>query len=191
MSYGHIRDLHNSTFFGLPVQQYWADLALWEHFLNAEGHQDIKTIVEMGTCKCGMSIFLLGQCIQRDMLFWTIDRDEPEEMRSHIARTMGLGLRFIHGDFWFGEANMALIKLLNDDELHPLMLFVDGGDKAKELQAFVPRLRPGDYVAVHDYGTEFDPRAVEPVQDMLEELFFDECNSIDPCITRFWRITNE
>lgn len=183
MGYSHIHNLFDSTFCGLVVRQCWADIALWELFLH--NHNDIKTIVELGTYKAGMSVFFQCQAIQREMEFWTFDLDKPDELFSNIAIQVDLPSRFIHGDF-FSDSLAKLIKVIEASK--PVMLFVDGGNKPKEFAAFVPRLSSGDYVSVHDYSTEFQPEDIAPVEHLLEPIFVDECERIIPCLTRFWRI---
>jgi len=42
------------------------------------------------------------------------------------------------------------------------MLFCDNGHKPAEWNRFVPLLAPGDFAAVHDWGTEFGPEDLDP-----------------------------
>lgn len=185
MAYPRTHNLFGSHFCGLEIRQYWADLALWELFLNA--HPDIQALVEMGTFKCGMSVFLKLQAAARGIPFWTFDRDRPAEMESAAAEFVELDSDFIHGDFW-ADTKGELLNIIEDALIKPILLFVDGGNKGKEFAYFVPFLCPGDYVAVHDYGTEFRPEMADPVADLLEPEFWDECLSPpQPCLTRFWR----
>lgn len=187
MAYQRTHNLFGSHFCGLEMRQYWADLALWELFLN--DHMDIKTIVEMGTFKCGMSIFLKVQAAGRGMGFYTFDKDYPEEMKSDAARFVHLEHSFIQGNFW-EDSKAKLMSLIEDPVYKPVLLFVDGGNKGKELAYFTPFLCNGDYVAVHDYGTEFRPEMIEPVEHLVEPEFLDECLAPpQPCLTRFWKKT--
>lgn len=176
--------LFDSTMMGLHVAQYWADIALWEHFLNE--HPDIQSIVELGAYKCGMSVYLLGNALTRGQHFWTFDKDMPDELHGPLAKRLQLDRHFVHGDF-FRDTRWRLEAILENDQMHPLVLFVDGGNKPLEFATFVPMLREGDYVAVHDYGTEYRPDALEPMGQFIEPIFVDECNLHRPCITRFWR----
>jgi len=183
MAYSHVHNLFGSTFLGFKVLQYWADIALWELFLSER--PSIRTIVEIGTHRAGMSIFFLAHAIQRDMVFWTFDKVRFPELDMPLSKRLGLAEHFILGDV-FEDSDWRLLELLADEHLKPLMLFVDGGNKPKEFQAFVPYLAPDDYVSVHDYSTEFKPCDVEPVEDLLEPVFLTECGRTT-CLTRFWR----
>lgn len=185
MSYSHIHNLFSSTFLGLKILQYWADIALWELFLTEHPH--IHTIVEIGTHRCGMSIFFLAHAIQRDMRFCTFDKTRFPEMDSPIAKRLGLEEHFVLGNV-FQQSQETLIRLLTDQFLKPVLLYCDGGNKSKEMKTFVPYLSQDDYVAVHDYTTEFKPDDIGPVEHLLEMEFLDECMCIRPCLTRFWRL---
>lgn len=183
---GHrTHELFNSTFGGIVMRQYWADLPLWENFLTK--HDDIQATIELGAFHGGMTLFLAAQCAARGLAFYSLDRSYPEALDTTLAKLLNLKDAFLLGDFWT-DTNERLLWLLHAEALKPLLLFVDGGCKRKEFAAFVPELSPGDYVAVHDYGTEFKPEDVEPVEPLLERVFWDECLAPpQPCLTRFWR----
>jgi hypothetical protein len=185
MAYQRTHDVFGSRFCGMEMAQYWADLPLWENFLNE--HSDVAALIEMGTYKTGMSVFLKVQCMARKMRFWTFDRRRPTEMDSPICQALALREDFVLGDF-LGERKDKLIGLLAWEEIKPLLLYVDGGNKPLEFATFVPYLAPGDYVAVHDYGTEFKPGAEEPVEGLIVREYWQECEvPPQPCLTRFWR----
>ena len=191
MAYQRTHNLFGSSFCGVVARQYWADLALWELFLNA--HQDIKTIIELGAFHGGMTLFLACQARARDLGFYSLDRDWPgAAMDTPLAVALDLKDVFTLGDFWEDRKAGAIAErpllLVQTPALKPLLLFVDGGCKRDEFKAFVPQLEPGDYVGVHDYKTEFRPEDVEPVLHLLEPVFWDECLAPpQPCLTRFWR----
>ena len=166
------------------MRQYWADLPLWENFLNAHA---VRCIVELGAGHGGMTLFLAVQAAARNLSFYTLDQNRPEALDTPLAMLLNLSDSFMLGDFW-EETGPQLTFLLRCEELKPLLLFVDGGCKKKEFQTFVPALSPGDFVAVHDYNIEFQPRHIEPVAEMIERVFWEECGEHpQPCLTRFWR----
>jgi cephalosporin hydroxylase len=184
MTYPRTHNLFSATFCGVEMRQYWADLPLWELFLN---EHSVSAVVELGTFHGGMTLFLKTQALVRSQRFYTFDKDFPVVLTTGFARATGLESNFFQGDFWT-TTNKALLDILHDQSVKPLMLFVDGGCKREEFKAFVPELSPGDYVAVHDYGTEFRSEDEEPVAHLLERVFWDECLAPpQPCLTRFWR----
>lgn len=42
----------------------------------------------------------------------------------------------------------------------PALIFVDGGDKPKELRLYTPLIRPGDVIVAHDYRNEYTDDAL-------------------------------
>ena len=173
---------HDSTFCGLKMLQYWADLCVWERFLN---QHEIVGIVELGTGQGGMSLFLLLQAQARGAMFWTFDKTAKGWTQNVLAQQLRLADHFVQGDIF--EDQQAYVKALCAKHgTHPLLLYCDGGDKARELQTFAPLLQEGAYIAVHDWNTEIRPADVEPVADILEPVFAEECQSMSS-LTRFWR----
>lgn len=165
--------------------QYWADLALWELFLYR--HDEIQTIIEIGTHEGAMSLFFLGHAIQKRLNFWTFDIVCKGWADAPLAQKMELQDHFILGDVFDGSLDL-LASLLGNDELRPILLYCDGGNKPREIQTFVPLLKRGDYATVHDYTTEFPRDAIEPVAELVEDVFVEECKRISPCLTHFWKI---
>jgi len=185
MGYQRTHDLFGSTFGGEIMRQYWADLALWELFLNA--HTSIQTVIELGSYYGGMSLFLKAQTLCRSQRFYTLDRMVPTALNTRFAAIVGLEKDFIHGDF-MQERKDTLIGILAQPSIHPVLLFVDGGNKSLEFATFVPYLVLDDYVAVHDYSTEFKEEDAEPVAHLLEREFWLQCLAPpQPSLTRFWR----
>lgn len=167
---------------GCKVTQYWVDLALWEIFLNR--CPDIVSIIELGTEQCGLSLFLALQAYQRGMEFRTFDHKRSDNLDTPLARFLRLGDCFILGNL-FGEAGKTLVGLLSGSGglPHPILLFCDDGDKPRELREFVPHLQAGDYVGVHDWGTEID----QVLMDGLEQLWWEEWEKVGS-VTRFLRV---
>jgi predicted O-methyltransferase YrrM len=56
----------------------------------------------------------------------------------------------------------------------PIYLIIDNGNKAKEFKEFVPMLKSGSVVSVHDYGTEFFDADWEVHKDKVEPYLQDE-----------------
>lgn len=174
----------NSSFLGVRMLQRWVDLVLWENVLNA--HQGLRAIIELGTGAGSFSIFLLLQALQRGMEFWTYDKVEHSSVRNGpVARLMGLGEHFLLEDV-FDPCGSLVEKLSQQTDLHPLLLFCDGGDKPREFCTFVPLLRRGDLIGVHDWTEEVCPSDIGPVQGLVDPFLDVECYTIGS-ITRFWR----
>lgn len=160
--------LHDTTLFGLPTLQGWDDFAAWERWF---GENDVRAIVELGTYHGGFSAYLLLVARQKGIPFVTFDATAFEGLDSPAARSLGLRDHFVQADV-FGDGKAQVLDVLERDELHPLLLYCDDGDKPREFQTFVPHLRPGDFVAVHDVGTEFYENDVVPLEKYVEPMKF-------------------
>ena len=66
----------------------------------------------------------------------------------------------------------------------PRLLFCDNGNKRRELSEIASLLAPGDFVAVHDWGSEAGPGDI-PAE--WARLMVEECEAIQS-LTRFFRV---
>lgn len=184
-----VRNLLNAyrhtTIFGRKASQHWVGVVLWEHFFNE--HPDIKAMVELGTGVGGMSIAFILHSIARGFKFFTFDRWQWYKHRDPdpLTEFVDLAAHFQLVDLFSDEGREAVLKIFRQPDLHPLVLFCDNGDKRREAAQFIPHLQPGDYVAVHDWGTAFCPEdaALYP----LEPLYFDIIEKMKGC-TRMWKV---
>lgn len=153
--------------FGLPMSQTFADVLLWERLLNA--HPDTASLVELGTGEGGFSRYLATQCVYRGIRFATFDIVQPE------AEIPGFAQRDVFEDpAWIVEV------------ARPMILFCDGGDKAREMATFAPLLEQGDVLVVHDWGTEVDHADVPTVY--LERAHEDWCFELRSMSRAFTRL---
>ena len=114
--------------------QYEADRDAWQQFLDSVRPQ---AILELGT---GTGVFSRWLA-EHVAWFATVDIEPPQ------AGTPG----FHRLSVWDNESEiLALIK----QAPRPFVLFCDNGDKPLEIVKYAPAVRPGDFVAVHDVGTE-------------------------------------
>jgi len=176
-------DPTKTTYMGVPMLQLWVDLVLWEKFLN---EHPVKYLFEIGTYKGGMSLFLAAQCLQRGIVFGTTDITRQPELESRLSQRLDLPRYFYEGDVFDLKKNNFLPKLLERGDCHPMLLYCDGGDKISEMRTFAPKLKPGDFVVMHDWEWEVKPKDVEIVERMLERVWFDECAEMKS-MTRIWR----
>lgn len=147
--------LHSFTgtsFAGVPMAQQWVDLVIWEGILN--DNPTASGIVEIGTFKGGFSLYLAAQAQARGMFFRTYDVLPPE------VDVPG----FVRLDV-FAHADAVGEHLRRYD---PLVLFCDGGNKARELRTFSRFLSHQSVILVHDWKTEFLP---DHVPDNVEFVY--------------------
>ena len=166
----------SSNFAGIPFQQTWRDLPLWETLLST---RPIKAIAELGTGQGGMAVFFAMQAAARGMKFATFDRqrlfgDDALRMLERLGATY-------HEVDIFGRADYVRGVLAALPR--PLALFCDNGDKPREFETFLPELRSGDVIAVHDWNAEIGPQHV-PAAIMM--ILRDECEKTEHGMTRFF-----
>lgn len=166
-----------STLFGIPISQTWADLMLWERFLNAA---QPAHLIELGTGRGGLSLYLALQCANRGIRFATVDTFNWTEMAGPLFALANI--RYVQGDIF--ESGKALVE----EALRiggAVTVFCDGGDKPREFREFAPLLRPGDYIAAHDWGNEITAGDVERFPVWMWDS--GVCASVDS-ITRWFRV---
>jgi cephalosporin hydroxylase len=161
------------------MSQSWNDLALWEEFFN---RANVKSVLELGTFRGGMTLFFTLQGIARGFSIASIDnqnRGVPVEQLNQ------LGASLITMDL-LSESTVEPVRELIASLPKPLVLFFcDNGDKPREWSLYVPLLGPGDFAAVHDWGTEFHEHNLIP---SFEPFMQSECESISS-MTRYFSIT--
>lgn len=138
------------------------------------------SIVELGTHTGSMSVYLALEALKRGGRFTTIEIDHnlPSPEIKGILVTLNA---FIE--------NMDILSQEGREEIKSMFigktfLLCDNGHKADEFLAFVPHLKSGDVVAVHDYGTEFFDRDWEKLSDLVKPIYQDEWNkhNVQLCI---------
>ena len=170
-------DAQETTLFNIQTLQSWPDLALWEWFLNET--PSLKTIIELGTYRGGLAVYLSVEALMRGMQFFTFDIEShinSDRVRAYLAPYFHLDNVFL-GD--------KVTNLLLRDELHPLMIYCDNGNKPGEFAKYVPLLRSGDYIGVHDYGNEVLPKDVAPFMPVLQ-VYQEERHANLGSLTHFY-----
>jgi cephalosporin hydroxylase len=163
------------TFGGTPLAQTWTDIALWEEFLNRHW---IAGMIELGTWKGGMGAFLAMQGLARGFRFATVDSNPAWlENRETLER---LGAQVFCHDVFDPGFMAELIGTMPK----PLLLFCDDGDKRRELREVAPLLSAGDFIAVHDWGSEAGLGDVDPA---WLPLMAQECEASES-ITRYFEV---
>jgi cephalosporin hydroxylase len=161
-----------NTFGGTPIAQTWTDLAIWEEFLN---RHEIAGLIELGTWKGGMAAFLAFQGLARGFKLTTVDSNPGWLENRAVLEELGVDIH-CHDVF-----DLEFMRDLINSMPKPTLLFCDNGNKARELREIAPLLASGDYIAVHDWGSEAGPSDVDPSWISLMD---SECEAARS-ITRF------
>lgn len=140
-----------TSFLGVEMTQAWNDLLVWERFFNER--PQVRAVCELGTGMGGLSVFLALQCAQRGMQFMTVDHQRWLDTSSGVPALLQMERGYLVANL-FGAGGDAVRAMIARDDVHPLVLWCDDGNKPWEVREFGTLLRAGDFVAVHDWGVE-------------------------------------
>lgn len=140
-------------FMGMKITQTWEDLGIWELFFDS---YNVRTFIEFGSGHGGSSLFFALHCLQRNIEFHTYDNQTNFDLNSGLCGLVRMKDSF-HNINIFGEEpyESQAIGTLIENCAKPLCIFFDNGDKPREWKLYAPHTKPGDFCAVHDWGTEF------------------------------------
>ncbi len=125
-----------------------------------------------------MATFLSLQCKVRGLSFLSADRVAASAVVTDVIDF--LGGRFVQADVL---ADSMEVQVLGDLP-RPILVFCDNGNKPLEFARYITSLTDGDFIAVHDWGTEFlETNIVGTVEFFMKE----ECEAVDS-MTRFFRV---
>jgi hypothetical protein len=153
-------EMKDTSFAGVPMAQTWADLYLWEVVLNE--NPEVVAVVELGSWKGGLSLYLEAQCDGRGLEFRCYDVREPEKpVRGFVRADI-----FRHKD----QINSYLRSFQA-----PIILFCDNGNKPREAQEFGPSLSRRSLMIVHDWGEEISEADIPAC---FQQELADFCKSL-------------
>lgn len=179
------RQVFDTKFLGIATLQWWYDLTIWERLFGA---LRFEHVVELGTGRGGMTLYLLMQAMNQGADFSTFDHVYPEMANTPVGRALDLAGYCHTGDMWSELISGEIREILADDANHPLLMLCDGGNKPREFQTFAPLLRAEDVVVVHDWGNEFGEGDIpEAMQGRLEQ-FMPEATATGKVLTRWWKV---
>ena len=171
----------SQKFMGMDVVQTWEDFGIWEVFFNT---YPVQTMIELGTGHGGLALFFAMQCRQRGILYHSYDNVCSFDCTTGLPALLDMGNAFHHVNI-FGSEPYEMPSILNliHTAPRPVAMFFDDGDKPREWRTFAPHLQPGDFCAVHDWGTEFGAGDIGDVP--VENILKDYCDA-RPVSPRNW-----
>lgn len=173
------------TFLGRPVAQSFSALFLFEKVLL---EYPFKRILEFGTWKGGLSLYLLLYCLSEKAEFYTYDIRKfdsyvDSNKKDILRKILEFDKYFILGDIFKNEQKIKTLLLKEGRSI----LFCDNGDKKLEFNTFAPHLKKGDVIGIHDWNKEVFFTDIEETvkKNELEMIFEDECTKYDDLIRFF------
>lgn len=131
--------------YGVKVSLTWLQIAT--HLDDIERY-GVKLFIELGVLEGGLTSVLLPGV--RVGLF---DYVGVELNQAYVNKRIANEASIIYGDCFSDLVKAQIGEIIHNAE-GPVLLFCDNGDKPREILEYSPMLRSGDFIAVHDYGTE-------------------------------------
>ncbi|MCK5217865.1 MAG: hypothetical protein KAJ93_08750 [Methanosarcinales archaeon] len=176
-------EIYAQYFFGAVMGQTFPALFILEWLLNL---YPVKQIVEIGTGTGGLSAFLQLQANIRGLGFVTYDAQERFGDKRHLMVAnpplhLKRYINFRQGNVFDADVTKEIQDLLKQKVS---LLYVDNGNKPKELKTFAPHCLPGSIVGTHDWNGQFG------IEDMLEkyemEIILQDVCEEGKTKMRFW-----
>jgi cephalosporin hydroxylase len=147
---------------------------------------NFELIVELGTSWGGFTVVMHEALPNAEI--HTFDLFNKREPNFKWFETYTKNIRFYRDVDVLKEINKDVANLLKQRRVHKL-LYCDNGDKPKEVDLYAKYLQPGDFIAVHDYNTEYHRDMVDKNSHIKNnfEPWNHEIFEKNGWTTRFWR----
>jgi len=151
------------SFCGHIIMQTHSSLFMLEQILVS--NPDITRVVELGTAYGGLALFFGLHMFGRNGRVLTLDISPA--MTDEWYRLAGLlNIEFRKRDVWNETTVSEATEFVRSDRA---LIFIDGGDKPRELTLYTPCAKANDLIMVHDYASEIDPKQLtEETLSLLE-----------------------
>jgi hypothetical protein len=163
-----------------------------EYFLM---HERPKLIIELGTLYCGVTALFhetdkgieIHTFDYKDFMKDLRKAHRPtslEELAEFKTKVFGKTVHF-HVENILEKPNQNLIDLLNRPEKK--FLYCDNGNKVQEINMYAQYLKPGDFLGVHDWGTEVSAESIKETTDSkLYHIEYSKMLEERGCSTRIF-----
>lgn len=135
--------------FGILVGHTWAEVGLLFEMINRLG---VKTFVEIGVHKGGLAAMLESHArYNADFQYMGVEINESiveDQVKREIKKSRRCQLVFADA---LEPLTIRIVGQFLNDNLGPAFIYCDGGDKTREFKYYPQLLRPGDFIAAHDY----------------------------------------
>jgi predicted O-methyltransferase YrrM len=146
----------------IPLYENRLAVPTWSYAID---HYKPARIIELGTYTGGLSLALGVHAWALGAKIVTYDRMAPNAEISPLAKFLGVQNRTC--DLYTPETITEIRARIREPGI--TYLLCDGGDKKRELELYMPTLKPGDVIAAHDYDVHADPERPE-LLDSLPSL---------------------
>jgi len=165
-------DLHSLrciSFCGHIIRQTHSALFILEQILVS--NPDITRIVELGTACGGLALFFgLHMFGRRDGRVLTLDI-APSMSDEWYRLANLLNIEFRKRNIWDESTVNEVSEFIKSGRA---LIFIDGGNKPKELTLYAPHAKKNDLIMTHDYAAEIHPNQLTKETLSLLEPFRQE-----------------
>lgn len=142
-------------FTGGYTQHSWAEFFTLEVLFN--NIADLRKIVEVGGGNGTFTLFLALQAVCRNAHLASI------ELYSDIPEPTGGLLQDLGAEIWTCDCftSETIERVANWVTGERCVFYLDNGDKPRELAVYSKVAKPGDFLVIHDWGTEYPTSAVD------------------------------
>ncbi len=161
----------NHRFMGAGMSQNYVGIYFIEYYQQANR---FEYIIEFGSQKGALSTFIANAAaISEQFFFETYEWDRQKDWYSR--KNEGAGHWFDKLDDLSPYINGYSQDIFSSDTFDHIQeninqfktfIFCDGGDKAREFNMYAPLIKPGDRIAVHDWGDEI---VYDQIKDTCEK----------------------
>jgi len=184
-NYPNMENMLHQKLFGCSMCQTFTALFPFEWILNL---YPIEHIVEIGTARGGLSLYLQQQAAVRNIGYRTYDaidrRHDGLNYESETVAVRNVELLEPH----FKKMNVFEDKTIEEIRSiianHRVFMYCDNGNKPRELKTYMPFLKQGDVIGVHDWNNQFEIEAL--VRDLSLKVIFEEFCQTYKTKQRFW-----
>jgi hypothetical protein len=146
----------HTTFAGMSMQHNYREYYLIDDILT--NNTDLSGIVEIGTGNGALTTFLGLWGLKLNIAVFSID---IKQRCNNLLLLCKLGVNVDQIDC-FSDAFGVIFKICC---LNKIYLICDGGNKPKEFNTFVPQLKSGSIVSVHDWNNECSMKDIKTTVD--------------------------
>ena len=187
LNYPRMDNMYQQKMFGAEMGQTFTSLFVFEWLLNL---YPVDHIIELGTGRGGLSMFLATQAEIRGMGFITFDalkrmNDEINYITYNPPTDIEKRINFFKKDVFTQEVMDRVVEIIKDNRV---LIYCDNGNKPREIARFAPLIKKGDIIGCHDWHpAQFINIGVEEIQKehslkVIFEDFADEYTTRQ----RFW-----
>ncbi len=149
----------NRRFMGAGMSQNYVAIYFFEYYQAAH---KFEYVVEFGSQKGALSTYWANAAgISEKFFFDTFEIDKKQDWYNRPVEGAGHWFdRLAHFSPYINSyeqdvfADVTFDHVKGNVEQFKTFIFCDGGDKAAEFNLYAPLLKPGDRIAVHDWGHE-------------------------------------